>query len=60
MHHIRYDVDDLAAVIQKFEEEGIEILQTGKIIGLKYAYMNTESFLGIIIEFSAVKKGRKR
>ncbi|MFX1417293.1 MAG: VOC family protein [Promethearchaeota archaeon] len=60
IHHIRYDVDDLTAVIRKFEEEEIEILQTGKIIGLEYAYMNTEPLLGIIIEFSAVKKGRKR
>ncbi|UCC18945.1 MAG: VOC family protein [Promethearchaeota archaeon] len=60
LHHIRYNVDDLPAVINKFEKEGIEIIQSGKIIGLKYAYMNTEPLLGIIIEFSAVKKGRRR
>jgi hypothetical protein len=60
LHHIRYDVDDLPAVLEKFKEEGIGVLQAGKIVGLKYAYMDTESLLGIIIEFSAVKKGRKR
>ncbi|MFX0104311.1 MAG: VOC family protein [Candidatus Hodarchaeota archaeon] len=60
IHHICYNVDDLEAVIEKFKQEGIGVLQTGKIIGLKYAYMDTESLLGIIIEFSTIKKGRKR
>jgi hypothetical protein len=60
LHHIRYDVEDLPAVIEKFKEEGIGVLQAGKIVSLKYAYMDTEPLLGIIIEFSAVKKGRKR
>ena len=60
LHHIRYDVEDLPVVLEKFEEEGIGILQEGRIVGLKYVYMDTESILGIIVEFSAVKKGRKR
>ncbi len=60
LHHIQYAVEDLPAIIEKFKEEGIEVLQFGKIIGLKYAFMDTESLLGIIVEFSAVKKGRKR
>lgn len=60
LHHIRYDVDDLPAVLEKFKEEGIGILQAGRIVGLKYAYMDTESLLGLIVEFSAIKKGRKR
>lgn len=60
LHHIRCDVEDLQAVINKFEEEGISVLQTGKIVGLKYAYMDTEDLLGTILEFSAVKRGRRR
>jgi hypothetical protein len=60
LHHIRYDVEDFSAILEKFKEEGIKVLQSGKIIGLKYAYMDTETLLGIIVEFSAVKKGRKR
>ncbi len=51
-HHIRYDVDDIQAVIKKFKEEGIEVLQTGKIVSSTYAYMDTESIVGIILEFS--------
>ncbi len=60
LHHIRCDVDDIKAVIEKFKEESIEVLQTGKLIGLTYAYMDTESILGFILEFSATKRGRKR
>ena len=60
LHHIRYDVDDIQTVIKKFKEEGIEVLQTGKIISSTYAYMDTESILGIILEFSDTKRGTKR
>ncbi|UCD00963.1 MAG: VOC family protein [Promethearchaeota archaeon] len=60
IHHIQYNVDDLKTVIEKFRQECIGVLQTGTIIGLRYAYMDTESLLGIIVEFSAIKKGRKR
>jgi len=60
LHHVRYDVSDLQAIIEKFKEEGIDVSQSGKIVGLKYAYMDTESLLGTILEFSAVKRGRRR
>jgi hypothetical protein len=60
IHHVRYDVQDIQAVVKKFEEEGIGVLQTGKIVGLTYAYMDTEDILGIIIEFAATKRGRRR
>lgn len=60
LHHVRYDVSDLQAIIDKFKEEGIDVSQSGKIVGLKYAYMDTEALLGIILEFSAIKRGRRR
>ncbi|MHA1913043.1 MAG: VOC family protein [Promethearchaeota archaeon] len=60
LHHVRYDVQDIQAVVKKFEEEGIGVLQTGRLVGLTYAYMDTESILGIIIEFAATKRGRRR
>ena len=60
LHHIRFDVENLPVILEKFKEEGIGILQTGKIVGLKYVYMDTEALLGIIVEFSAVKRGRRR
>jgi hypothetical protein len=59
-HHVRSSVDDLDKVIGKFEEVGIGVLQKGTIIASTYAYMDTEDLLGIILEFSATKRGRRR
>ncbi|MFW9878257.1 MAG: hypothetical protein ACFFG0_34685, partial [Candidatus Thorarchaeota archaeon] len=57
-HHVRASVDNLEMVIEKFKEEGIGVLQTGRIISSTYAYMDTEALLGIILEFS--KRGIRR
>ncbi|MFX0081595.1 MAG: VOC family protein [Candidatus Hodarchaeota archaeon] len=59
-HHVRASVDNLETVIEKFKEEGIDVLQTGRIVASTYAYMDTEDILGIILEFSASKRGRRR
>jgi hypothetical protein len=59
-HHVRASVDNLEKVIEKFKEEGINVLQTGRIVSSTYAYMDTETILGIILEFSASKRGRRR
>ena len=59
-HHVRSSVDDLETVINKFKEEGIGVLQKGRIVSSTYAYMDTEALVGIILEFSATKRGRRR
>ena len=51
-HHVLYRVDDLKAVINKYKENGIEVIQSGRIMSSSYAYMDTEKKLGIIIEFA--------
>jgi hypothetical protein len=56
-HHILYIVEDLQAVIDKYREEGIEVIQSGKVMTSSYAYMGTEELLGIIIEFA--QEGRR-
>ena len=52
LHHVLYRVDDLKAVINKYKENGIEVIQSGRIMTSSYAYMDTEKKLGIIIEFA--------
>ena len=59
-HHIAYEVDDLSAYIEKFKEQGINVIQSGLLITQLYAYMDTEKILGIIIEFIEIKKRGKR
>ncbi len=52
LHHVLYKVDDLKAVINKYKENGIEVIQSGRIMSSSYAYMDTEKKLGIIIELA--------
>jgi hypothetical protein len=59
LHHVSFNVNNLSTVIDDFASKGIEVIQSGKIIGLKYAYMDTESLLGIILEFSETKRKRR-
>ena len=60
LHHVRYEVDDLSAIIEEFKEEGIDVIQMGKLMTIKYAYMDTEPNLGIIVEFWEAKKRRRK
>ena len=60
LHHICYKVDDIQAILKKYKEKGVEVIQSGKLITLLYAYMDTEKDLGIIVEYTEEKKRRKR
>jgi len=57
LHHVLYVVDNLKAVINKYKEAGIEVIQSGRIMTSSYAYMDTEEKLGIIVEFGQGGKG---
>ena len=60
-HHILYIVDNLQAVINKYKEVGIEVIQSGKVMTSSYAYMDTEELLGLIVEFAQEgKRGRRK
>jgi hypothetical protein len=59
-HHVCYRVDDLKAIIENYKDQGIEVLQSGKIMTSSYAYMDTEEALGVIIELAEEKKRGKR
>jgi len=51
LHHLGCLVDDIEEEIAKFEKQGIAVLQRGTNIGRsKWAYMDTEPILGIVIE----------
>ena len=59
-HHICYRVDDLQAVINEYKDKGVDVIQSGKVITVSYAYMDTEKDLGIIVEYTAEKKRGRR
>ena len=50
LHHLGMYVDNLDPYLKDFESKGIEILFYGEIGGGRFAYMDTESTFGIIVE----------
>jgi|Deesub1362B_J571_1020462.scaffolds.fasta_scaffold00003_543 hypothetical protein len=50
IHHLGIYVDDIEDAISRFEEIGIDVIQSGEIYGVKWAYLNTEEELGFILE----------
>ena len=58
-HHVAYRVDDIPLMVKKFKENDIEVIQSGKVGSLKYAYLDTEKKLGMIFELQEESK-RKR
>jgi methylmalonyl-CoA/ethylmalonyl-CoA epimerase len=50
LHHFGFLIDHTEERIASMKEMGIEVLQSGKRPGRKYAYMDTEPLLGTIIE----------
>ena len=59
-HHVSFNVNNLTSLIDEFKTKGINVLQSGRLVGLKYVYMDTESLLGIILEFSETKRKRSK
>ena len=50
VHHFGLFVSDIDRELAKFRERGIEVLQSGNTPDARYAYMDTESLAGIILE----------
>ena len=50
LHHMGFNVESAAPVIDFFAEKGMMVLQTGNYIGGRYTYIDTLDALGMIIE----------
>ncbi|MFC1494663.1 VOC family protein [Thermodesulfobacteriota bacterium] len=58
LHHIRFMVSDLDAVINKFSEIGVNVLQEDRFVdGGGIAYMETNKMGGFITEVTQVPPG---
>ncbi len=49
-HHIAYDVPDMDAALETLQKMGAPLLQTGSYNGGKYAYVDSESVFGVMLE----------
>ncbi len=50
VHHLRLSVSDIESEVAKWKERGIEVLQSADTPRVRFAYMDTEGIIGVILE----------
>ncbi len=50
LHHLGYDIEDMEKWIDYYKERGIGVLQSGERPGVKWAYLDTLTYTGVIVE----------
>ncbi|NWF53227.1 MAG: VOC family protein [Syntrophaceae bacterium] len=50
IHHLGFDINNLDERVEAFRKLGIGVLMSGERLGGKFAYMDTEGTVGIIVE----------
>jgi catechol 2,3-dioxygenase-like lactoylglutathione lyase family enzyme len=56
IHHLGFHVQNLDERVAAFRKLGIEVLMSGERVGAKFAYMDTDKIVGIIIELIQKEK----
>jgi 4-hydroxyphenylpyruvate dioxygenase-like putative hemolysin len=56
IHHLGFDLNNLDERVAAFQELGIGVLMSGERVGGKFAYMDTEGTVGIIVELMQREK----
>ena len=60
LHHIAVYVEDTDSYIEEFKKKGIEILQSGKVLNVRFTYLDTEETFGFIVELLEQIRRRKK
>jgi hypothetical protein len=50
LHHLGYDIDNIEEWIDYYKGKGIGVLQSGERPGVKWAYLDTAVYTGMIME----------
>jgi hypothetical protein len=50
LHHLGYDIEDMEKWIDHYEKKGVGVLQRGERPGVKWAYLDTTAYTGMIVE----------
>lgn len=50
LHHIAFRVPDTNEWLKRLGEKGVTVLQSGERPGVKFTYLDTERFGGVIVE----------
>ena len=60
LHHIAVYVDDNDSYLEEFKKDGIEILQTGHVLNVRFTYLDTEEKFCCIVELLEQISRRKK
>jgi hypothetical protein len=60
VHHLKCTSPDAESIVQRFTQEGGKVLQSARIGGAAFHYLDTESKLGIILELATGRALRDR
>jgi hypothetical protein len=50
LHHLGYDIENIQEWVNYYEGKGIGVLQSGERPGVKWAYLDTTAYTGMIME----------
>jgi len=50
LHHLGYDIEDIEEWIDHYKGKGIGVLQRGERPGVKWVYLDTSAYTGMIME----------
>lgn len=50
LHHLGYDIENMEEWIDYYKSKGIGVLQSGERPGVKWAYLDTTAYTGMIVE----------
>jgi len=50
VHHIAFEIEDMAEQVSVLEEQGMPLVQRGDYTGGEYAYIDSAARLGVILE----------
>ena len=50
LHHLGFYAEDLERKLKALQSKGVKVLETGTIMGIKYAYLDTATVSGVIFE----------
>jgi methylmalonyl-CoA/ethylmalonyl-CoA epimerase len=56
IHHLGFNVHNLDERVTTFQKLGVDVLMSGERVGAKFAYMDTDEIVGIIIELIQKEK----
>ena len=60
VHHLKCTSQDAESIVEKFKKNGGKVLQSARIGGAAFHYLDTESKLGVILELATGRALRDR